>query len=195
MTSRRTLFRSFLVRSSLVLGALLLSLTRPAFADNASVRFTTSVGVIDVVLYADQAPKTVANFLQLVDDGFYNGLIFHRVVAGFVIQAGGYDAKMVSRESTRTVVNESKVGLGNRKGTLAMARTDDPDSADSQFFINVEDNLNLNAKPGMPGYAVFGEVVSGMDVVVQIELTPVATVDGMQGVPITPIVIEKAERI
>ena len=190
MTSRRTWFRS-----SLVFAGLLILLTRPAFADNASVRFTTSVGVIDVVLYADQAPKTVENFLQLVDEGFYNGLIFHRVVAGFVIQAGGFDAKMVSRESPRTVVNESKVGLGNRKGTLAMARTDDPDSADSQFFINVEDNLNLNAKPGIPGYAVFGEVVSGMDVVVQIELTPVATVAGMQGVPVEPIVIEKAERI
>ena len=200
MTSRRTLFRSSLfrsslVRSSLVFATLLILLTRPAFADNASVRFTTTVGVIDVVLYADQAPETVANFLQLVDEGFYNGLIFHRVVAGFVIQAGGYDAKMVSRESTRTVVNESKVGLGNRKGTLAMARTDDPDSADSQFFINAQDNLNLNAKPGMPGYAVFGEVVAGMDVVEQIELTPVATVDGMQGVPVTPVVIEKAERI
>ena len=178
-----------------MIAALLLLLTRAAFADNPAVRFTTNVGVIDVVLYADQAPKTVANFLQLVDDGFYNGLIFHRVVAGFVIQTGGYDAKMVSRESTRTVVNEGKVGLGNRKGTLAMARTDDPDSADSQFFINVEDNLSLNAKPGIPGYAVFGEVVSGMDVVVQIELTPVATVDGMQGVPVEPIVIEKAERI
>ncbi len=195
MTSRRTLVRSSLHFAALVFAALLLLLTRPAFADNASVRFTTTVGVIDVVLYADQAPKTVANFLQLVDEKFYDGLIFHRVVAGFVIQAGGYDAKMVSRESTRTVVNEGKVGLGNRKGTLAMARTDDPDSADSQFFINVEDNLSLNAKPGVPGYAVFGEVVSGMDVVVQIELTPVATVDGMQGVPVEPIVIEKAERI
>ena len=195
MTSRRTLFRSSLDFAALVFAALVLLLTRPAFADNASVRFTTTVGVIDVVLYADQAPKTVANFLQLVDEKFYDGLIFHRVVAGFVIQAGGYDAKMVSRESTRTVVNEGKVGLGNRKGTLAMARTDDPDSADSQFFINVEDNLSLNAKPGVPGYAVFGEVVSGMDVVVQIELTPVATVDGMQGVPVEPIVIEKAERI
>lgn len=190
MSSLRALFRS-----SLSLATLLALLAGPVFADNATVRLTTTAGPIEIVLYADQAPKTVANFLQLVDEGFYNGLIFHRVVAGFVIQAGGYDANMVYRESPRTVVNESKVGLANRKGTLAMARLEDPDSADTQFFINVEDNPNLNAKPGIPGYTVFGEVVSGMDVVVQIELTPVATRDGMQGVPVTPIVIEKAERI
>jgi len=182
-------------RSPLTLAVLLVLLTIPASADNATVRLSTTAGPIDVVLYADQAPKTVANFLQLVDEGFYNGLIFHRVVAGFVIQTGGYDANMVYRESPRTVVNESRVGLANRQGTLAMARLEDPDSADTQFFINVQDNPNLNAKPGIPGYTVFGEVVSGMDVVEQIELTPVATRDGMQGVPTAPIVIEKAERI
>ncbi len=194
MSSLCTFFRpSF--RSILTAAALLLLLTGHAAADNATVRFSTTAGPIDVVLYADQAPKTVANFLQLVDDGFYNGLIFHRVVAGFVIQTGGYDASMVYRESPRTVVNESRVGLANRKGTLAMARLEDPDSADTQFFINVQDNPNLNAKPGIPGYTVFGEVLSGMEVVEQIELTPVATRDGMQGVPTTPIVIEKAERI
>lgn len=190
MLSRRPFLASLFA-----LSLSLLMLPSAARAENASVRITTSVGVIDVVLFADQAPKTVENFLQLVDSGFYNGLIFHRVVAGFVIQTGGYDAAMGYREPPRTVVNESRVGLANRKGTLAMARLEDPDSASSQFYINAQDNPNLNAKPGLPGYTVFGEVTAGMDIVEQIELTEVATKDGMQGVPVTPIVMEKVERI
>lgn len=166
----------------------------PVLADS-SVRLTTNVGVIDVVLYDQQAPETVKNFLELVDSGFYSGLIFHRVLAGFVIQGGGYDEKLEYREPPRTVKNESKVGLGNRKGTLAMARLDDPDSADTQFFINMKDNPHLNADPGIPGYTVFGEVVAGWDVVETIELSEVSTRNGMQGVPVKAFVIQKAERL
>ncbi len=179
-------------------GLLLLStLMSPLAWSESSVRLTTNIGAIDIVLYDSQAPLTVKNFLELVDAGYYNGLIFHRVLAGFVIQAGGYDEKLVAREPNppRTVKNESKVGLGNRKGTLAMARLDDPDSADTQFFINAKDNPHLNAKPGIPGYTVFGEVVSGWERVETIELTEVGTRDGMQGVPISTMVILKAERI
>ncbi|MCP5181377.1 MAG: peptidylprolyl isomerase [Pseudomonadales bacterium] len=169
--------------------------TVAAHAANTPLRITTSVGVIDVVLYDDDAPETVKNFLDLVDNHFYDGLIFHRVVAGFVIQAGGYDANLQFREPPRTVVNESKVGMRNRKGTLAMARLPDPDSADSQFYINVQDNRSLDAKPGIPGYTVFGEVTGDWQVVETIELTEVGSRDGMQGVPVVPVTIEKIERL
>jgi cyclophilin family peptidyl-prolyl cis-trans isomerase len=174
--------------------ALLMAVSSSALAATP-VRMTTNLGVIDIVLFDEQAPETVKNFLELVDSGFYSGLIFHRVLAEFMVQAGGYDDKMVYREPARTVKNESKVGLANRKGTLAMARLDDPDSASSQFFINVTDNPHLNARPGIPGYTVFGEVVAGWEVVVNIELAEVTTRDGMEGVPKTPIIIEKVERL
>jgi cyclophilin family peptidyl-prolyl cis-trans isomerase len=154
----------------------------------------TNRGAIELELDASKAPVTVANFLKYVDDGFYDGLIFHRVEAGFVIQAGGYDASMHSREPGSPIVNESSNGLRNNKGTIAMARQNDPNSATAQFYINVVDNPTLDAKPGKPGYAVFGHVVSGMDVVEAIELTPVHTVDGMVGVPVDPVVILKARR-
>jgi cyclophilin family peptidyl-prolyl cis-trans isomerase len=159
------------------------------------VRLTTSLGVIDLELLPDRAPQTAANFLRLVDDGFYDGLIFHRVVANFVIQAGGYDAAMNYREPPGTVVNESMNGVRNSRGTVAMARLADPDSADTQFFINVKDNGHLDARPGQPGYTVFGRVVAGMDVVTEIELADTGRRAGMVGVPETPIVIERAERL
>jgi cyclophilin family peptidyl-prolyl cis-trans isomerase len=153
------------------------------------------MGNIDVELFASRAPQTVENFLKLVDDGFYEGLIFHRVIAGFVIQTGGYDAAMNYREPPGNVVNESNNGLGNRRGTLAMARLDDPDSANTQFFINVNDNTHLNLSPDNAGYAVFGRVIDGMDVVTEIELADTGRKAGMAGVPDTPIVVERAERL
>lgn len=189
------MLKSRLFAPLIALTMLLCTLLAPSAWAETSVRLTTNVGVIDIVLYDSQAPETVKNFLELVDSGFYSGLIFHRVLAGFVIQAGGYDEKLVYKEPPRTIKNESKVGLSNRKGTLAMARLDDPDSASSQFFINVKDNPHLNAKPGIPGYTVFGEVVSGWEAVEMIELTEIETRDGMQGVPKTAMVILKAERI
>jgi peptidyl-prolyl cis-trans isomerase A (cyclophilin A) len=164
-------------------------------ADEPRVRFVTSLGTIDVALFADEAPLTVANFLRLVEDGFYEGLIFHRVIANFMIQTGGYEPDLTFREPRGSVRNESFNGLRNRKGTLAMARLADPDSADAQFFINVNDNTHLDAAPGQPGYTVFGEVVAGMDVVTDIELSDTSLQAGMAGVPDTPIVIERAERL
>jgi len=159
------------------------------------VRLTTSAGVIELELDPARAPQSVANFLDLVDSGFYEGLIFHRVVANFVIQTGGYDSALAYREPPRKVPNEAENGLKNVKGSIAMARLDDPDSADAQFFINVKDNPHLDRAPGKPGYTVFGRVVSGMDVVTDIELVETQIAGGMAGVPVQPVVIQKAERL
>ena len=159
------------------------------------VRFVTTAGVIDLELDAARAPQTVANILDLVDAGFYDGLIFHRIVPGFVVQAGGYDAKMNRREAPRTVQNEAANGLKNRKGTVAMARLQDPDSAGAQFFVNLQDNTNLDRGPGNPGYTVFGKVTSGMEVVNAIEQVPTQDVEELSGVPVEPVIIQKAERI
>lgn len=166
-----------------------------AAEDKPRLRLSTSMGDIDVVLYPDKAPRTVANFLERVDEGFYEGLIFHRVVAGFVIQTGGYDAELNYREPPGNVPNESANGLRNTRGTLAMARLTDPDSANTQFFINVKDNGHLDAAAGRPGYAVFGRVIDGMDVVTEIELSDTGRQGGMAGVPETPIVIERISRL
>jgi cyclophilin family peptidyl-prolyl cis-trans isomerase len=164
-------------------------------ADAVALRMTTSAGAIDIEVYPDKAPVTAANFLRLVDAGFYTGLIFHRVVAGFVIQTGGFDPAMQPREDPRTVVNESGNGLRNRKGTLAMARLSDPDSASTQFFINVANNTHLDGTRRKAGYTVFGRVTSGWEVVEAIELTDTRRVNGMAGVPEQPIVIESIERL
>ena len=193
--------RSPTLRSSLaaaLLGAwaaVLASGAARAADDNPRVRLVTTLGSIDVELFAEQAPKTVANFLRLVDEDFYDGLVFHRVVAGFVIQTGGYDAGMNYREPPGSVPNESANGLENRKGTLAMARLADPDSANTQFYINVADNAHLNAQPGEPGYTVFGRVVDGMDVVTEIELADTTRKAGMVGVPERAILVEDVERL
>jgi len=159
------------------------------------VRLTTSAGVIELELDPARAPQSVANFLDLVDSGFYEGLVFHRVVANFVIQTGGYDSALAYREPPRKVPNEAENGLKNLKGSIAMARLDDPDSADAQFFINVKDNPHLDRAPGKPGYTVFGRVVDGMDVVTAIELVETHIAGGMAGVPVQPVVIQKAERV
>ncbi len=170
--------------------------TNAADAGPPLVRFETDAGVIDIELMPERAPQTVANFLDLVDSGFYDGLIFHRVVANFVVQTGGYDRDMQPREPPRTVPNEARNRLKNRRGTVAMARLDDPDSADSQFFINVNNNTHLDHTPDQPGYTVFGRVVAGLDTaVVTIELTETGIRNGMAGVPLTPIAIQKASRI
>lgn len=175
--------------------ALAAGTVQAAAEDNPRVRLGTSLGDIDLELYPDRAPRTVANFLERVDEGFYEGLIFHRVVAGFVIQTGGYDAEMNYREPPGNVPNESTNGLRNTRGTLAMARLADPDSANTQFFINVKDNGHLDPAAGQPGYTVFGRVIDGMDVVTEIELSDTTRQGGMAGVPETPIVIERATRL
>ena len=187
--------RQFLIRSVIACAALTM-LTGPALAaDNPLVRLETSAGNIDIELYPDRAPASVENFLTLVDGGFYDGLIFHRVVAGFVIQAGGYDERLTYRPPPATVVNESLNGLSNQKYSVAMARLSDPDSADTQFFINVKHNPNLDAQRGKPGYTVFGQVVAGMDVVTTIELVNTHVEAGMAGVPEEDVIISRATRL
>jgi cyclophilin family peptidyl-prolyl cis-trans isomerase len=159
------------------------------------VLLDTTKGEIVLELYPSRAPETVANFLRLVDQGFYAGLIFHRVVAGFVVQAGGYDEKLTHREPPRSVVNESANGLSNGLGTVAMARMSDPDSADTQFYINLRANPSLDAAAGRPGYTVFGRVVEGMTSVKLIEESPTQLAGGMQDVPVEAVVIRSAKRL
>ncbi|MEC8833650.1 MAG: peptidylprolyl isomerase [Pseudomonadota bacterium] len=168
--------------------------TTEANADHPQVILTTSVGTMIATLDEERAPHTVANFLELVEAEFYDGLIFHRVIAGFVIQTGGYDVHMERREGPRNIPNESFNGLMNRKGTLSMARLADPDSANSQFFINLEANTHLDALPGKPGYAVFGHLVTGTDVAEIIEFAETGIRQGMAGVPLEPILILSARR-
>jgi len=164
-----------------------------ALAADPQVDFKTSAGTIRVELYPAKAPKTVENFLQYVRDGHYNGTIFHRVIPGFMIQGGGMKPDMSQKPTRAPVPIESKNGLTNDVGWLAMARTSDPNSATAQFFININDNKFLNY-PGQDGYGytVFGKVVDGMDVVNKIAGVPTATRGGHQNVPQTPVLIEQA---
>lgn len=169
----------------------------PSFANETRprVKLTTRMG--DIVLELDRtaAPKTVANFLAYVKDGHYDGTIFHRVIAGFMIQGGGFTADMQRKPTRAPIRNEADNGLTNRTGTIAMARTNDPHSASAQFFINVKDNdfLDHRAKSSKGwGYCVFGRVVGGMNVVRAIENVATTSRAGMRDVPGTPVVIEKA---
>lgn len=171
-----------------------LSLTSPFAFAGERVALETSKGTIEIELDSAKAPITVANFLKYVDSGYYNGVVFHRVIPGFMIQAGGYDAKLVARVPNAPIVNESKNGLRNVTGAVSMARLNAPDSATGQFFINVADNAELDARAGRPGYAVFGKVVAGMDVVDSIAAVNTGTAGGMDDVPIESVVIVKAHR-
>ena len=159
------------------------------------VAFETSMGRIVIELNADKAPATVENFIQYVQSGHYDGLIFHRVIDNFMIQGGGFDQKMQQRSTRAPIQNEADNGLTNEVGTLAMARTSDPHSASAQFFINVKNNafLNYSSKTMQGwGYAVFGRVIEGMDVVNQMKAVRTGNSGGHGDVPATPIIIEKA---
>ena len=182
----------------LALGSAALIANAPAFAQTSSathpqVLLKTTDGDIKVELYPEQAPKTVANFLDYVKSGQYSGTIFHRVIKGFMIQGGGYTASFAEKPTRAPIPLESRNGLKNMAGTIAMARTGDPNSATDQFFINTVDNAGLDyPNPDGNGYAVFGKVVSGMDVVKKIEATPTTTRGSMSDVPQQPIVIQSA---
>lgn len=165
-----------------------------AGAENPQVVIRTSEGDITLVLFADKAPVTVANFLSYVDSGFYSGTIFHRVIPNFMIQGGGFDRDLKEKTTREPIVNESKNRLHNTRGTIAMARTSDPNSATAQFFINQRSNLRLDWAPGREGYAVFGEVVDGMDVVDFIATAETGRAGGMGDVPVQAIVIEEVVR-
>ena len=162
------------------------------------LRFTTNKGVFDVELNEAAAPKTCENFLQYVRSGFYNGTIFHRVISGFMIQGGGFEPGLKQKQTKAPIENEANNGLKNDKYTIAMARTNEPHSATSQFFINVVDNSFLNHTAPTPsgwGYAVFGKVVSGFDVIHAIEGVKTATRSWYSDVPVDDVVIEKVEEI
>jgi peptidyl-prolyl cis-trans isomerase A (cyclophilin A) len=177
-----------------MLYALVRSLAAAGPVQAQKVRLDTSMGEIVIELDAGRAPKSVANFLGYVKAGHYDGTIFHRVIPDFMIQGGGMNADMQEKPTRAPIPLESKNGLTNVRGSVAMARTSSPDSATAQFFINIKDNAFLdaaNARDGN-GYAVFGKVVSGMDVVDRIWAVPTATKGPHQNVPVTPVVIRKA---
>jgi len=163
-------------------------------APNPQVVIKTSDGDITVRLFRDKAPLTVENFLTYVDSGFYSGTIFHRVIPNFMIQGGGLQPDMTEKEHGDPVVNESKNRLHNTRGTVAMARTNDPDSATAQFFINQRTNLRLDWTPASPGYTVFGEVILGMDVVDFIASAPTGRSGRFSDVPVEPIIIKEIVR-
>jgi cyclophilin family peptidyl-prolyl cis-trans isomerase len=159
------------------------------------VRVITSLGEFVIELDPEDAPVTVENFLQYVNEDFYDGTIFHRVVADFVLQGGGMGPDLVEKETRDPIANESNNGLSNLRATVAMARTDDPNSATAQFYVNLVDNAELDATPFNPGYAVFGRVVEGMDVVDQIAAVATESRGGLTDVPVEDVVIEDVERI
>ncbi len=182
-----------LICSTLLLASLASADLRAAPPSQVEVK--TNRGTFVIELYADKAPKTVANFLEYVKDGFFKGTVFHRVVPGFVIQGGGFDADLRQRPNRAPIENEAANGLRNERGTLSMARTRDPQSATSQFFVNLVDNVALDYRSATPsgyGYAVFAKVVKGMDVIDAIGAAPTQFAGGMENVPSTAIVIERA---
>jgi peptidyl-prolyl cis-trans isomerase B (cyclophilin B) len=187
---------------SIVFSILLSFITTLSFATEnkmptpKKVKLTTTLGQIVIQLNTEKAPVSSENFLTYVKDGFYNGTIFHRVIKGFMAQGGGFDTHFTQKTTRAAIKNEADNGLANNRGTIAMARTSDPNSATAQFFINYQANGFLNHTSPTPngwGYAVFGEVVEGMDVVDAMANQPTGNRGGHQDVPKTDIVIEKAE--
>lgn len=189
------------LKPSLIAGAALTfcSLTLSGAALATEVQFKTSVGDFKVELNDEKAPATVANFLKYVDSGFYEGLVFHRVIDNFMIQGGGFDQNLKHKKTPhKPIANEADNGLKNNLGTIAMARTSDPHSATSQFFINAKDNdfLNHTSKTSRGwGYTVFGQVSSGLSVVKQIEATATGSRKGMRDVPRELPVILSVKRV
>ena len=176
-----------------------------ASADDANpkVLMKTTDGDITIELFADKSPITVENFLRYVDEGHFDGTVFHRVIPNFMIQGGGFTAELEEKPTHEPIVNESRNKLHNTRGTLAMARTNDPDSAAAQFFINQRSNLRLDWSPGKDGYTVFGEVTDGMQVVDIIALSDTGAAQAMttrgpsvfQDVPVKPVVILSVSRL
>jgi len=158
------------------------------------VKLETSMGNIVIELNEQAAPVTVKNFLEYVDAGFYDGTIFHRVIPGFMIQGGGFTEQMAKKETRDPIINEARNGPSNIRGSVAMARTNDPNSATAQFFINHSDNEFLNyVDENSAGYAVFGKVTEGMDVVDAIASVKTTTQNGMENVPVEPVTIQSAK--
>jgi len=191
-------FKSLIARACVLVLIAASTLPLPLRAeDNPTVVLHTSLGDIRLELFAAQAPKSVENFLAYARSGFYDGTIFHRVISHFMIQGGGFTTEMEKKPTGEPIVNEADNGLSNKRGTIAMARTNHPHSATAQFFINVQDNINLDHTGETDtrswGYAVFGRVTEGMDVVDKIRFVQTARVGPYSDVPVDPVVIERVE--
>lgn len=167
---------------------------QPEHKNQPLVEMRTSMGTIVIALFPEKAPITVANFLEYVDAGFYDNTVFHRVIPNFVIQGGGFAANMRPKKTRAPITNESNNGLANRRGTLSMARLPAPDSATSQFFINLENNPSLNASFNKPGYAVFAEVIEGLPVIDMISRVRTGRVKQYQDVPLDPVTVLSVKR-
>ena len=200
---RLRLTRALFATATLWLSAGMLTAQADDQIDNPRVLMKTTDGEITIELFADKSPITVENFLSYVDEGHYDGTVFHRVIPNFMIQGGGFTATLEEKETGDPIVNESINKLHNTRGTLAMARTSDPDSATAQFFINQRSNLRLDWAGGKDGYTVFGEVVDGMQVVDIIALSETSSARALttqgptvfQDVPVKPIVILSVTRL
>ena len=190
---KRFLTWSFFIGA--LLGAPLTLAEQSSSVTNPIVVLRTNSGDITLELYADRSPITVANFLSYVDSGHYDNTIFHRVISNFMIQGGGYTPDLVEKPTLDPIVNESRNRLHNLRGTIAMARTSDPDSASSQFFINHRNNLRLDWAPGRDGYTVFGEVIDGMSTVDFIATAPTRPRGMHPNLPVDDVIILKAERV
>ena len=166
-----------------------------AAAQDPQVIIRTTHGDMTLRLFKEKAPITVENFLAYVDSGHYKGTIFHRVIPNFMIQGGGFTPQMIEKPTREPIKNEARNRLHNEKGTIAMARTSDPDSATAQFFINVRNNLRLDWTPGRDGYTVFGEVIDGMYVADSISVEPTQGLMGHANVPINPVLITEVVRV
>ena len=195
MSPRRLLFsRSCLAVLGLVFASSALAQATTPAASQPAFRFVTSLGSFTIELDAARAPLSAANIMQYVRDGHYNGTIFHRVIGNFMVQAGGFGSDLKEKPTRAGVPNESGNGLSNRRGTVAMARTDDPHSATSQFFVNVVDNHALDPSPSRWGYAVIGRVVEGMDTVDKIASVATGQVGPFpEDAPMQAVVVESAQ--
>ena len=201
-TGMHKIFRKTLIGTCLICMAVMGNLAKADEA-NPVVLMKTTDGDITIELFADKSPITVENFLRYVDEGHFDGTVFHRVIPNFMIQGGGFTAELEEKPTHEPIVNESRNKLHNTRGTLAMARTSDPDSAAAQFFINQRSNLRLDWSPGKDGYTVFGEVTEGMQVVDIIALSDTGPAQAMtprgpsvfQDVPVRPVVILSVSRL
>jgi len=190
----RKLFVILAGAALLALGLMVSGSLRSDGSKNPVVVLDTSMGTIKVELFQDKSPITVANFLQYVDSKHYDGTLFHRVIPNFMIQTGGMDSNFTEKPTKPPIKNEAGNGIANTRGTLAMARTDDPNSATSQFFISLKDNTHLNKSSSSAGYAVFGKVIDGMDVVDKIGQVPTGRRAGHPDVPKTDVILKTARR-
>lgn len=185
--------RTYTFIACLLIG--LMTIRTDASENYPQIEIVTTSGNIVVELDRNRAPKTVENFLNYVESGAYIGTIFHRVIPGFVIQTGGYDVNLDEIETLPEIINESGNGLKNQRMSLGMARTNEPHSASSQFYINLNDNFSLDPMPTRWGYAVFGDVIDGFSVVDDIASNATQTTKGFQDVPVAPIIILEVKRI